>query len=629
MFRTEPMAKIRLICLQSDLEHVIEIFHKSGVVELRKSKLELKEEQQSELSNKLNELLVKVEGAVSILSFLDKKKNKKENFSINKIKHMSLSELSKKITTDQSIAEIYSLSQKEKDIEDEIKLLNYAKETAQKFFNIKVNFSKLKSDILSIKAFELETKNFKKASKKLKKETKNKEVEILSCKNGKKTSLIVAAPKTISIDDLLKEFDAVELDLSSKYLSGTPVQIINYSKKQINTLTNTISSIKQRLTLIKKHSLVKLMSYKEMLSIELSRANASLIFKKTDSTAVIEGWIPKKKEQLLKTQVEKTLKNNVFIESFKDDELAPTLINHPKFLRSFDYMIEFFSLPRSDEINPSLIFIISFPIFYGLMISDVGYGIMSLILSTIIKKKTDPNGLMYNTATLWQLNSISAMFFGFLSNQYLGMPFNQYFTSFQGINWFSDISYIAVISIVFGLIQVLLGLVFGFINEYHHHKKKLAFAKLTSFSLVLFGTFAIAGGLFGALPYNITLISTVVAIISLIATLVLSGERALEVIDLISHTLSYMRIMGFGLASVIIAFLIDFAFTPKLSDGVVIFIIYLVIFLLLHVLNMIVSIFEGLVQGLRLNFVEFFTKFYEGGGIKFKPFSYKRVYTKE
>ena len=53
------------------------------------------------------------------------------------------------------------------------------------------------------------------------------------------------------------------------------------------------------------------------------------------------------------------------------------------------------------------------------------------------------------------------------------------------------------------------------------------------------------------------------------------------------------------------------------------------LFLVLHFLNMIVSMFEGAVQGARLNFIEFFTKFYTGGGIKFKPFASKRVYTKE
>jgi Archaeal/vacuolar-type H+-ATPase subunit I len=75
--------------------------------------------------------------------------------------------------------------------------------------------------------------------------------------------------------------------------------------------------------------------------------------------------------------------------------------------------------------------------------------------------------------------------------------------------------------------------------------------------------------------------------------------------------------------------LIDQAFTPNLGMGIPLFIVYIIIFILLHFFNMVLGIFEGMVQGVRLNFVEFFSKFYTGGGIRFRPFSYKRVYTKE
>ncbi len=99
--------------------------------------------------------------------------------------------------------------------------------------------------------------------------------------------------------------------------------------------------------------------------------------------------------------------------------------------------------------------------------------------------------------------------------------------------------------------------------------------------------------------------------------------------SLISHPLSYARLMGFGLASVMTALLIDVVFTPSLSSGIVVFSLTLVIFILLHFMNMILGIFEGSVQAVRLNFVEFFSKFYEGGGVEFSPFGYKRRYTKE
>jgi V/A-type H+-transporting ATPase subunit I len=146
---------------------------------------------------------------------------------------------------------------------------------------------------------------------------------------------------------------------------------------------------------------------------------------------------------------------------------------------------------------------------------------------------------------------------------------------------------------------------------------------------VVSGTLAISGGLFHVLGSSMTLASAAIAIISLIATMILSGDEAGEITSLISHPLSYIRIMGFALAGVVLAFLIDMAFTPKLSMGIPLFILYFAIFIVLHFLNMIVSMFEGAVQGARLNIIEFFTKFYKGGGVRFMPLSSKRVYTKE
>jgi V/A-type H+/Na+-transporting ATPase subunit I len=319
--------------------------------------------------------------------------------------------------------------------------------------------------------------------------------------------------------------------------------------------------------------------------------------------------------------------NKAVIDELQSDELAPTQTHRPKFLRPFDYMVSFYSVQRSDEIDPTWIFIFSFPIFYGLMVTDVGYGVASFILASLITRKTDPDGLMYNAAKIWQLNAIAAIFFGALSNQYFGFKLN-YSTPFS-FDWLKNTPELIAITVLFGVAQVILGLFFGIINSYHHGHKKLAVARFTSILVVACGTVAVAGAFFSAFDAVTTEITGGIAIVSLLLTVVLSGSEATEITNLITHPLSYARLMGFGLGSVIIAFLIDMAFTPNLNNGILIFLLYGVIFIALHFLNMLLSIFEGIVQGVRLNFVEFFSKFYIGNGVPFKPFSFKRVYTEE
>lgn len=395
-------------------------------------------------------------------------------------------------------------------------------------------------------------------------------------------------------------------------------------------MSEEVAGIDKTLDSIRQKEYPELLAIKEMLNVELERARCSGIFKKTESLFVIEGWVPKKGITDLKGAIAKTTENRYHFEELDEsEELAPTLMNRPGFLKSFDYVMEFLSIPRSDEIDPTWIFILSFPIFYGLMVSDVGYGILSLLFATWIKRITNPEGLVHNTASIWQLGSLSVIFFGFLTNQYFGLQLNQYFTTFKGLDWFKNITTIMLLSIFFGMAQILIGLIISVVNNHRRRRRRLVVAKLTSILLILSGTIAISGGIFHLFGATITLASGILALLSLLITLVLSGYEAGEVPSLIAHILSYSRIMGFGMVSVYIAFIIDMALTPNLSHGVLLFMLYLVVFIILHFLNMIVSIFEGIVQSIRLNFVEFFTKFYEGGGIKYKPFSYRRVYTKK
>ena len=289
--------------------------------------------------------------------------------------------------------------------------------------------------------------------------------------------------------------------------------------------------------------------------------------------------------------------------------------------------MEFFSLPRSDEIDPTYIFIITLAIFYGFTVSDVGYGILSLIFAYIIMKKTDPLGLLHNVAKVWAMFAVSIIFFGLISNQFFGYSL-PIFNGIKVFDWTTNITGLILVTIFIGVFMVCLGQFFGFINNWRHGHKKLAIGKLFSIAGIGFGIIAIGGWFFSAFPSSQYITATIIAVVAMLVTAALSGIEAAEITNLISHPLSYLRLLGFGLASVVIASVIDKIFTPNLSLGIPLFILYFVIFIVLHTMNMLLSIFEGIIQSARLNFVEFFSKFYKGNGVKFKPYYFKRRYTK-
>ncbi|MCL4365046.1 MAG: hypothetical protein M1569_01675 [Candidatus Marsarchaeota archaeon] len=612
------MQKVRVFSLDGDKPAVVAALHVMGVIDLRKSRLLIGDDHPAADATSISDALIKVTGALQLL----------QPHSIKQERHRDADRLIAEVGRLKVLNEIYDLGNERKLIEDDRKAVSHAERIASVFSDVEIDFGRTRSDHINYRAFETDAKG---ASRFVSAAGREKDMEIIVRKEQKKSFLVlVAYGKSRSIDEYLKGIKINELDLAGKYLEGSPASVIQTARKKREDNARRLSAISKTFADISSDYFSRLSNLKEMLGIELERSEVSGSFKRTDKTFVIEGWVQKRLVGELRERLTNVTDGRVHIDEIEGDELAPTHTRRPKILQPFDYLVSFYSVQRSDEIDPTWIFILSFPIFYGLMVTDVGYGIASLLLATFIIRRTDPEGLMYNAGRIWQINSFAAIFFGFLSNQYFGFQL-PYSTPFS-FDWLKNTPELIAITVIFGIIQVILGLGLGIYNSYNHGHKKIAYAKFTSILVVLFGTMAVAGAFFGAFNGIITEISGAIAVVSLLLTGVLSGSEATEITNLITHPLSYARLMGFGLGSVIIAFLIDMAFTPHFNGGVIgafVFLVYLVIFIALHFLNMVLSIFEGIVQGVRLNFVEFFSKFYIGNGIRFKPFGYKRVYTKE
>ncbi|MGC8648926.1 MAG: V-type ATP synthase subunit I [Candidatus Micrarchaeia archaeon] len=630
LFHTEPMQKIRIISLLDYKYNVISALHKLGVLDIKKSQLKLDEDSVFEKINIISERLIKIKSAQYIL-----KKPEKEN--IKKITHASLNDaikLSENESTNKLLNNIFTLSEQIKDLEEKLSEIVNVKENLSLFTDTKINFNILNSSNLDFEAIKAERNKYNLICEELKKSKLN--YEIITKEISKNLYLIFIAfgkNDKQKIENIINNYVQNRIDINRHYfLEGTAEQILKKIYKEEKETKSKIDNAKKMLDSISNKYYYYIAALREMLEIEYDRAKISEMFKRTNKTFVLEGWVPKKEFINLNDTLKNITNNNYYLEEIKTDELAPTKLTRTGIFKSFDYLMEFYSLPRSDEIDPTWIFIFSFAIFYGLMISDIGYGLLSLIISLLILRKVDKDGLVYNVAIVWGLSSISVIFFGLLSNQIFGYSVAM-LNPIQILNWNKNIPSIISLSIMIGIFYVILGQIISFINKYKHHEKKLAISKLISIITVITGTIAISGFLFNTFNLQISEISAIIAIITLLITVVMSGREAVELSNLISHPLSFSRILGFGLASIIIASLIDKAFTPSLGSGsiinIILFIIFLIFLLILHVLNTILGMFEGIVQGARLNFVEFFSKFYSGNGIKFKPFKFKRYYTKE
>lgn len=614
------MQKLRIISLSRYRYEVVKRLQALGIIDMRKSKLKLSDDTAMEHFPQISERLVRVDGAIERLS-----KPKKPGHKIERM--LEIGDLLAKCDSTKIISETYELTKEKEKINSNLIELRTALANANPLKGIEVDFSKLRTSLaLGFRLIKIDNVELAKLLKRLKhfKIT----YDHITIPNGNKTSvalILYEKAREEPIAEHISKFSFSNVELN-RYITATPTKAIDEIKDQIDRDTSRMHGIEGMLAEISRDSYHELVILKEMLEIEYDRADITNNFKKTDKTFVIEGWVSDKRVGEIEKEVSEITGGAYAMEKIKDKELAPTYTKRNGIFKPFDYLIDFYSPARSDEINPTYIFFIALAIFYGITISDVGYGIVSLIIATLIIRKVNPEGLMGSVARIWQMFSVSVIAFGLLSNQFFGISLGT-FKVIQKIDWVNNISSLIVLTVLMGLTMVTIGLALSFVNHYRHGEKKHAIAKIAAIFMLVFGSIAVAGGLFHAFSGPLLIYSAIIAIVGLLVFIVLSGIEAMEVTNIIAHPISFLRLLGFGLASIILASLIDKGFTPNPAAGVLIFILYLVIFIVLHTLNSILSMFEGIVQGTRLNFIEFFSKFYKGGGTKFKPYFFKKNYT--
>lgn len=402
------------------------------------------------------------------------------------------------------------------------------------------------------------------------------------------------------------------------------IKTLTSIEKAQKELTNIEKEIAQDIKQIKKDDEEFILNTNHTLEIELEKCASPLKFATSKNNHIISGFMPEKRFDEVKKTLEELTKNKVYVHEIeiKENEEAPVLMKNPKPASSFQALLDMFTLPGYHEADPTLIMAITFPLFFGFMLGDIGYGLISLIIFSLARMKVK-KGFMSKLLNILILSSIGTIIFGFVFGEFFGEEVLFGHEIPHLIARASHINEILIISLIIGLIHLNLGLIIGFFNLLHHHGLKHAVLEKVSWMILQIGAALAYVGFTNIIPLS-GYIGLIVMLIAAIMIFLGEGVKGiLELPAIFSNILSYARLMAVGLASVELALLINEMSFEMIHKGGIMIIFAILILLIGHIINLALGLLGPFLHSLRLHYVEFFGKFYSGGGKRFVAFGDK------
>ncbi len=622
MFAPERMKRVTVIGSRSVMDRAVKELHKLKAIHITdhsKGELELDIGSPFERADRLSELLVTVRAISSALG-VSGKKELMNGFRAVGMKNLAgLDKAVKRLNS-----EVNSILADVKEAEDRLKRLGL--EEAQLSYIQKLGLGLgAFSDYRSLAYFVGTVKDAQKLRKSLLAVTDK--FELFSAEEKEKSDFIVAlfidSGKKAEAAEVLAASDFAEMPLTDvKGLSGSAsvaIEAVNKEKIRLEKRIEADEKALARLS-VKWHDFLLLSE--QLLAAELEKAEAPLRFAVSKSAFVIQGWVPAGELETLEATLSKATGERIFVEAEypHHSEKVPVKLANPGPARPFEFFMRLYSLPKYDEIDPTVFTFITFPLFFGFILGDVGYGLVTFFLLLWLKEKFSSASKLVNVLVP---AAVSSIVFGFLFGEVFGFEhaFGMEFPRL--VDRAHEINTMLIAALAIGLLHINLGFILGFINERRHKGLFRAFAAKLSWMLLQVGVALIALSATGKInvPVYVGIVAAVVSI-----ALIYIGESMRGIVELpslLSNLLSYARLMAVGLSSVSLAVVINEMAKDIANSGGIGMVAAVVVLFIGHTMNLALGLLGSFLQSLRLHYVEFFTKFFEGGAIPFRPFGAK------
>lgn len=505
-----------------------------------------------------------------------------------------------------------------------------------------------------------------------------------TAKNATLVAIFVPADKAGEVSAVLSEHGFSETSVPK--LEGNVDSAIATLEGSIKSLEGEMAPLQKKLADMKKQYEDLMLATDEYLSMQTRKTEAPLRFAETANAFVIDGYVPSDQFARLKSELESAAGGRLEVQLIADKEAddlvekgedVPTQMDNPSLAKPYELVTRLFAIPEYKEFDPSLLIFVFFPIMFGMILGDVGYGVMTLLVLILLKKRFRTEGWQ-QLINIVMIGSVWSIIFGVFYGEIFGplglwgrvmgqLPEAElehlksvglYFGEGVygslgrlgplGIFPMDRLASNAVLlligtSIFIGVIHCSVGSILGILTELNYGEKKHAyFERLPVMLFQVFFAIALLGLVMGQMI--MVYLGAVVIVVSIVM-MVMGPEGAMglaHVPSYVSNLISYLRILAIGLASVGLAYaanqLAFYVIMPMLSGGakdsseftIPAIIVGVLVLLVVHFINFLLGILSPFMHPLRLHYVEMFTKFYSahGGGVEYSPFGHVRRFLK-
>jgi V/A-type H+/Na+-transporting ATPase subunit I len=345
----------------------------------------------------------------------------------------------------------------------------------------------------------------------------------------------------------------------------------------------------------------------------------------TGRAFVIVGWTPSARVAELRLELEATAGGQLVLDELPPPSEAepPVLMRNRTLARPFEFLVRFLDLPRAGSLDPTMLMAVFLPLMVGAMVGDVVYGTLLLVIAILVRRRfAAGSAAVRDLSGVFVAGALWAVVFGVLFGEALGdvghklgMPALWFYRGGA-----DAVEPLLLFALALGAAHVVLGQFLG-LWQSANARRPMEFVNRSGSLLALGGVFALAGVAVDRVPGGMlaAFLSAGVATVGLVLMIVGRGALGLvmgplELVGTLGNVLSYLRVAAVGLASTYLALVAnELSVLGPIWLGVFIGVFF-------HALNLALASFSPMIQALRLHYVEFFSKFYEGGGQPFRPF---------